>query len=121
LEKKSSGKTDYLPDKQDIVYLNFNPVLPHEKWRRRPAVVLSNEGYSQITGLVVVSPIRSEHEMGFEKNSFSLSLEVDVIDGYVDPLHIYTLDFESRNMELFGTMNSTDFQKIHRVVMEILN
>ena len=47
----------YIPDKGDIIILDFNPSSGAEIRKRRPAVVISNNKYSSLTGLVVVCPI----------------------------------------------------------------
>lgn len=53
----SSKKNNYIPEKQDIIWIDFKPSKNEEIRGRHPAVVLSSAIYSEITGLTVVSPI----------------------------------------------------------------
>ena len=52
----------YVPDRGDVVWLNFNPIRGHEQKGRRPAVVLSSKLYNQKAGLAFVCPITSQRK-----------------------------------------------------------
>jgi mRNA interferase MazF len=47
----------YVPARGDLVWLDFDPQVGVEQWGRRPALVLSDQGYNARTGLAVVCPI----------------------------------------------------------------
>ena len=49
-------KTTYIPNKGDIVWLDFNPQLGHEQRGRRPALVLSYKAYNEKIGLGIFLP-----------------------------------------------------------------
>lgn len=49
----------YLPKQKDIIWIDFDPQRGREIKKRRPAVVLSSNLYTQNTGFVIVSPITS--------------------------------------------------------------
>ena len=49
----------YVPDKGDIVSLNFDPSSGKEIMKRRPAFVISRKMFNQHTGFAVVAPITS--------------------------------------------------------------
>ena len=49
-----------VPDRGDVVWLDFNPQLGHEQSGRRPAVVLSPAAYNAKVGLALVCPITSQ-------------------------------------------------------------
>lgn len=51
--------TGYIPDRGDIVWLNFNPQAGHEQAGHRPALVLSPAAYNRQTGLGLFCPITS--------------------------------------------------------------
>ncbi|HOA73937.1 MAG TPA: endoribonuclease MazF [Phycisphaerae bacterium] len=51
-----SGK-DYVPERGDLVFLNFSPQSGHEQAGRRPALVLSPRAYNRKTGLCLVCPV----------------------------------------------------------------
>ncbi len=50
----------FVPEKGDIIWLNFEPVLGSEQGGRRPALVLTPFAYNQKTGHCVVCPITSK-------------------------------------------------------------
>ena len=47
----------YIPKRNDIVWLDFEPVKGKEIGKYRPALVLSSEEYNENTGLVICCPI----------------------------------------------------------------
>ncbi|MFH1853450.1 MAG: endoribonuclease MazF [Candidatus Neomarinimicrobiota bacterium] len=49
----------YIPDRGDIVWLNFTPQSGHEQMGNRPAIVLSPKQYNSKTGLAIFCPITS--------------------------------------------------------------
>ena len=51
---------NYLPDRGDVVWLQFNPQAGHEQAGKRPALVLSPKEYNQKTGLALFCPITSK-------------------------------------------------------------
>jgi len=49
----------YVPDRGDVVWLEFDPQAGHEQAGHRPAVVLSPRAYNQKSGLALFCPITS--------------------------------------------------------------
>ena len=47
----------YVPAQGDIIMLDFSPQSGHEQAGRRPAVVISNNAFSQYTHAAIVCPI----------------------------------------------------------------
>ena len=54
----------YVPDRGDVVWLQFNPQAGHEQAGRRPALVVSPKSYNQKVGLALFCPITS-HIKGY--------------------------------------------------------
>ncbi len=50
----------YVPERGDIVWVNFNPQAGHEQAGRRPAVILSPKAYNRKVGLAIFCPITSQ-------------------------------------------------------------
>ena len=50
----------YVPDRGDIVWLQFNPQAGHEQAGHRPALVVSPKAYNQKVGLALFCPITSQ-------------------------------------------------------------
>ena len=51
------NSTEYVPQRGDAIWINFNPQAGHEQAGHRPAVVLSLGAYSGKTKLILV-PMR---------------------------------------------------------------
>lgn len=49
----------YVPDRGDIVWLQFNPQAGHEQAGHRPALVLSPATYNRLSGLMLCCPMTS--------------------------------------------------------------
>ena len=47
----------YVPDRGDVVWINFSPQAGHEQAGRRPAVVLSPRSYNKPAGLALCCPV----------------------------------------------------------------
>jgi len=50
----------YVPERGDVVWLQFDPRAGHEQARRRPALVLSPRAYNQRVGLALVCPLTTQ-------------------------------------------------------------
>lgn len=49
----------YVPDKGDVVWLDFDPSSGKEMMKRRPAFVISRKAFNEHTGMAIVAPITS--------------------------------------------------------------
>jgi mRNA interferase MazF len=50
---------EYVPERGDIVWLEFNPQAGYEQAGHRPALVLSSKAYNEKVGLALFCPITS--------------------------------------------------------------
>jgi len=50
---------EYVPDRGDLVWLEFTPQKGHEQAGRRPALVISPRSYNAAAGLALFCPITS--------------------------------------------------------------
>jgi mRNA interferase MazF len=74
----------YVPERGDIVWVDFDPAKGHEQKGNRPAVVISRKKYNLPSGLVILCPITSQtksypFEVPIVKNSINGSVLVDQI------------------------------------------
>jgi mRNA interferase MazF len=67
------SKRPYVPDRGDIVWLQFNPQAGHEQAGHRPALVLSPASYNRRSGLMLCCPMTSQRK-GYP---FEVVIEVD--------------------------------------------
>ena len=47
----------YIPERNEVIWLDFEPTLGKEIGKYRPALVLSSKAYNQQTGLLICCPI----------------------------------------------------------------
>ena len=85
----------YIPERGDIVWLNFNPQTGHEQKGKRPAIVISPKKYNEKTGLGLFCPITSK----VKNYPFEVKIENKKINGAVLSDQIKSLDWESRKIE----------------------
>ena len=50
----------YVPNRGDVVWLQFNPQASHEQAGHRPALVVSPKAYNAKVGLALLCPITSQ-------------------------------------------------------------
>jgi len=50
----------YIPDRGDLIWLNFDPQSGREQAGRRPALVLSPKIYNRSSGLALVCPVTNQ-------------------------------------------------------------
>ncbi len=57
----------YIPDRGDIIWINFDPQVGHEQAGHRPALVVSRRNFNRASELLICFPIRSRRKgYGFE-------------------------------------------------------
>lgn len=59
----------YIPDREDIIWLDFEPTKGKEIGKYRPAFVLSSKAYHQQTGLLICCPISTSIRGGLTEVS----------------------------------------------------
>jgi len=85
----------YIPNRGDIVWLDFTPQSGHEQRGRRPALVVSKKEYNQKIGLALFCPITSK-EKGYP---FEVRIAGKKITGCVLSDQVKSLDWTVRNVE----------------------
>ena len=86
-----------VPQRGDVVIVNFNPQLGREQAGRRPALVLSPGTYNERVGLAIVCPITNQvKEYPFE---VPIPAGLDVT-GVVLADHIRSVDWRVRNIRV---------------------
>lgn len=82
----------YIPDRNDIVWLDFEPTKGKEIGKYRPALVLSSRQYNKQTGLLICCPISTSIR------GAAIEVAVDNLDvpSVVAPNLIQTLSWKDR-------------------------
>jgi mRNA interferase MazF len=84
----------YIPDRGDIVWLNFSPQQGHEQTGIRPALILSPKNYNQSSKLMLTCPITSK----IKQYPFEVRVRAKKIDGVVLADQVKNVDWSARNM-----------------------
>lgn len=89
----------YVPDRGDVVWLNFDPQAGHEQGGRRPAIIVSPRSYNKASGLGLFCPA-TNRVTGYP---FEVALPADAPakgDALVD--QVRNLDWIARKVEFLG-------------------
>jgi len=112
---------NYVPEQQDIIWINFQPSKKNELLGRHPAVVLSTSGYTAVTGLVAVSPITHATDNRLKEMFVPIKLNFG-IEGFVNPLKFHTFSVIGRHVEYAGgLLDDASFAIVLKVHQQILN
>jgi mRNA-degrading endonuclease toxin of MazEF toxin-antitoxin module len=108
----------YIPDKGDIVSLDFDPSAGKEIMKRRPAYVISQKLFNEHTGFAVLAPITSTVR--------NMQLEVVLPDevstkGAILMHQMKSLDFESREIEFIEKAPVKVIAKVASIVRAIIS
>ena len=97
----------------DIIMVNFNPQLGHEQAGYRPAVVISNNFFNEITRMTILCPITNNAK------KFPLHLPLDdrtVTDGVVLCEHTKSLDLYARDYKFVEKIPDDLLKEILEIV-----
>lgn len=93
----------YIPDRGDVVWLQFTPQAGHEQAGHRPALVLSPASYNRRSGLMLCCPITSRVK-GYP---FEVALGGgQVLAGVVLADQVKSLDWKARKASKKGRASS---------------
>ena len=91
--------TSYLPDRGDIVWLEFSPQAGHEQAGRRPALVVSRRIYNDRSSVALFCPVTSR----VRGHSFEVALPGNgPVTGVVLADQIRSLDWRARRARFAG-------------------
>lgn len=94
--------TTYIPNRGDIVYLDFNPTKGHEQRGYRPALIISPAAYSEKSSLALFCPITSQQK-GYP---FEVLLPADLqTHGVILVDQIRFLDLRVRQIKFVETVS----------------
>ncbi len=82
----------YIPDRGDVVWLQFNPQAGHEQAGHRLALVLSPKRYNKITHLMLCCPLTTSVK-GYP---FEVRTNINNKDGVILADQIKSLDWVAR-------------------------
>jgi len=110
-----SGK--YVPDRGDVVWLNFTPQAGHEQRGKRPALILSPKIYNEKTSLCICLPITFKVK-GYP---FEVALPENIeIQGVILSDQIKNLDFSVRDISFICRVDDVVVVQVQRNVLALV-
>jgi mRNA interferase MazF len=89
---------NYVPDRGDIVWLQFNPQTGHEQSGKRPALTISPKQYNAKVGLAVFCPVTSN----IKGYPFEVEIHAHGINGVVLADQVKSLDWKVREAKFIA-------------------
>jgi mRNA interferase MazF len=93
----------YIPDRGDIIWLNFTPQAGHEQKGTRPALVISPRQYNEKTHLAICCPITSQ----IKGYPFETLVQGKKINGAALCDHLKNLDWKTRKAKFIEKAQDT--------------
>jgi mRNA interferase MazF len=102
-------RVTYVPQRGDIVWLDFNPQAGHEQAGRRPALVISPAAYNEKTGLALLCPITNKAK-GYP---FEVLLPARLkVSGVILADHVKNLDWGVRRAKFIAKLPGTELSHV---------
>jgi mRNA-degrading endonuclease toxin of MazEF toxin-antitoxin module len=109
---------NYIPEKGDIVSLNFNPSSGKEIYKRRLAIVISRRLFNQHTGFAIVAPITSTIRNMDMEVILTSSLKTR---GAILVHQIKSLDFQERKIKLIEKAPKSIIEQVTKIAQVIID
>lgn len=107
----------YIPNRGDIVYLNFDPTLGYEQKGRRPAFVISLKIYNQRSSLALFMPI-AKHQKNYP---FEVPLPSELKTyGVILTDQIKSLDWRVRNIEFVESVPEEVIEEVQAKIEPLM-
>jgi mRNA interferase MazF len=110
-------KKKYVPERGDIVWLDFNPQMGHEQKGKRPALVISPKGYNEKVNLGLFCPITKKEK----KYPFEVKVETKKISGVILADQIKSFDWTKRHIEFISKITAEEFNDVRNKINVLIN
>ena len=111
------NSTEYVPQRGDAVWINFNPQAGHEQAGHRPAVVLSPGAYNDKTSLAILCPITNQVK-GYP---FEVAVPAGLdVTGVILADQVKSMDWRARNAALICPLSQETVTAILQRVETLL-
>jgi len=110
-------KSQYIPARGDIIWLDHDPTKGKEQRGSRPVVVLTDKKYNQF-GLLISVPITTKMK--------GYMTEIDLPDnlissGVILTNHLRTHDWQHRNIQYIERISAPTIEKINKRIRALLH
>lgn len=98
----------YIPDRGDLVWIDFDPVLGHEQSGRRPALIISPKKYNKLSRLALVCPLTKK----IKHYPFEVFVETINISGVILADHLKSADWKARKAEFINKVGTSVIDEV---------
>jgi mRNA interferase MazF len=107
-----------VPDRGDLITLDFNPQAGHEQMKRRPALVLSPASFNEVLGMAYVAPISTKAK----GHAFEVPLPAEAkVKGVIMMHQLKSLDWRARGARYAGQVSATTLIAAVAIVRHIID
>jgi len=100
---------EYVPERGDLVWLDFSPQAGHEQRGLRPALVVSSSAYNAKTGLALFCPITNQ----IKGYPFEVMLPSGLkVTGAVLSDHVKNLDWKVRKAKKIDAVSVSVIEQV---------
>ena len=107
----------YVPDRGDLVHMNFQPSAGREQTGPRYAIVLSPKAYNRRSGLAACCPITSQVK-GYP---FEVPVNGKAVGGVVLADHVRSVDYRERSMAFVEAASRETLEAVVSLVLELVD
>ena len=106
----------YIPDRGDLVWIDFSPQKGHEQKGKRPALIISSKIYNQKALLAIGCPITSKRKGYF----FEVILQAKTINGVILSDQVKSLDWTARKIKFIEKADKDTVSKCIKRIMVLI-
>lgn len=111
--KRNMVDKKYIPEKGDVVWIDFDPSTGIEIQKRRPGLVVSSYEFNRSTRFAVICPITSTKRNN--PTRFELS-STSKIKGQVIVPQLKSLDYVERNGQFIEKIGFNELEQINQLI-----
>lgn len=107
---------DYIPDRGDLVWINFNPQSGKEQASKRPAIILSPKKYNQKTSLALMCPLTTQ----IKGYPFEVLIKGKKVQGAILSDQVRSLDWQSRKARFIEKLSLKKIQSVQENIIVLI-
>jgi mRNA interferase MazF len=110
-------KQQYIPERGDLIWLNFTPQAGYEQAGKRPAIVISPSSYNSKTDLMIACPITGK----IKNYPFEVLVNGKKISGVVLSDQVKSLDWKAINATFIEKATNSVITEIQEKLVLLIN
>lgn len=109
-------KKVYIPERGDIVWVDFDPTKGHEQSGRRPALVVSPRTYNAKSGLVLLCPITSR----IKEYPYEVIIRAAEKANVILTDQLKSLDWKARRIRLIAKADHKTIREVQEKISTLI-